>query len=256
MSSELSISLSALTATAATVAIAHTLAGPDHYVPFVAMSKIGRWSLLKTIVVTLACGIAHVASSVLLGGLGLLLGWSLEGMVSIEGSRGDVAGWLLLGFGLAYTIYGLRQAYRNRPHSHWHTHADGTSHTHEHIHQADHAHVHSTALPNASAEASPGPSKSASASRAMTPWVLFVIFAFGPCEPLIPLMMAAAQIDTFAVLMVSGVFAVLTLTFMLAAVLIGYAGLGKLNVRPLERYSHALAGASVLACGLAIHFGL
>ena len=38
-----------LAATAAMIGVVHTLTGPDHYVPFVAMSRVGGWSLLRTL---------------------------------------------------------------------------------------------------------------------------------------------------------------------------------------------------------------
>ena len=52
--------LSLLTLTAAWLAFLHTVAGPDHYVPFIAMSRLGRWSMLKTTWITLLCGLGHV----------------------------------------------------------------------------------------------------------------------------------------------------------------------------------------------------
>ena len=34
--------------TAASIGFVHTLLGPDHYLPFVAMSRAGGWSARKT----------------------------------------------------------------------------------------------------------------------------------------------------------------------------------------------------------------
>jgi len=50
--------LIALTVTAASLGFIHTLLGPDHYVPFVAMSKARHWSITRTSLVTLLRGIA------------------------------------------------------------------------------------------------------------------------------------------------------------------------------------------------------
>jgi len=52
------------------IGLLHTLFGPDHYLPFIAMSRARRWNLRKTLIVTLLCGVGHVLSSVLLGFLG------------------------------------------------------------------------------------------------------------------------------------------------------------------------------------------
>ncbi|HEX7375587.1 MAG TPA: hypothetical protein VF278_00670, partial [Pirellulales bacterium] len=56
--------LGALSLAALSIGFLHTLFGPDHYIPFVAMSRVGGWSRSKTLLITLLCGLAHVGSSV------------------------------------------------------------------------------------------------------------------------------------------------------------------------------------------------
>jgi nickel/cobalt exporter len=56
--------LKTLCLSAISVGAIHTLLGPDHYVPLVAMARAGSWSRLKTLGVTAACGLGHVAGSV------------------------------------------------------------------------------------------------------------------------------------------------------------------------------------------------
>lgn len=228
--------LGVLTATAAVIGTVHTLAGPDHYVPFIVMARARRWSLLRTCAVTIACGLAHVGSSVAIGALGIVLGWTVLHLEWVEGMRGELAVWLLLGFGLAYMVWGLRHAHRHR-----HAHA----HTHWGVHHGPSAHDGEAARHH-----------HAPAFR-MTPWVLFLAFAFGPCEPLIPLLMyPAAASSWLGLAVVTVVFAVCTLLTMTIVVLAGRQGLGRLSLGHLERYSHALAGMAVFACGVAIKLGL
>ena len=89
----------------------------------------------------------------------------------------------------------------------------------------------------------------------MTPWVLFLIFAFGPCEPLIPLLMyPAAKSNLAGALIVAGIFSAATISTMLVIVLGLYSGLKNLNLGIVERYSHFIAGLAVAACGAAILF--
>jgi sulfite exporter TauE/SafE len=227
-----------LTVSAAAIAFAHTVFGPDHYLPFVAMAKARGWSMAKTLRITLICGMGHLAGSVALGALGIALGFQLSSLTWLEGVRGDLAAWLLIGFGLAYTAWGLRRALRNRPHSHWHHH-DGVSHRHVHTHRESHAHVH----------------EGAAGAKSLTPWLIFVVFVLGPCEPLIPLLMyPAARESVVGVVIVTAVFGlvtVVTMTFMVAVALLG---LQSLKPGRLEPYGHALAGSTILACGLGIAF--
>jgi nickel/cobalt exporter len=223
---------------AAAIAFAHTLLGPDHYLPFVAMARARRWSLSRTLRITLLCGVGHLAGSVALGLAGIALGLQLSSLTWLEGVRGSLAAWLLIGFGLAYTAWGLRQARRNRRHTHWHHH-DGVTHVHEHSHHEAHAHVHEAQEP----------------AKSLTPWVLFVIFILGPCEPLIPLLMyPAARVDAFGVIVVTAVFGIVTVLTMLATVAIALRGLKAFRFRRFERYGQALAGVTILACGLGIQF--
>jgi nickel/cobalt transporter (NicO) family protein len=230
--------LQLLIATAFWIGLIHTLAGPDHYLPFVVMGRARRWSTARTLAITLACGVAHVGSSVVLGLLGIALGVAVSRLQSVESVRGDIAAWLLIGFGLAYTVWGLRRAFRGGPHTHTHLHDDGQAHVHEHNHESGHVHVH---------EEGGAPS--------LTPWVLFTVFVLGPCEPLIPLLMyPAVSHSAWGLGLVTAVFGVTTIGTMLVIVRLSLAGIRLLPMRQLERFSHALAGAAIAVTGLAIRF--
>ena len=235
----LSPELIVLMATAASVGTIHTLLGPDHYIPFIAMAKARRWGLPKTGMVTVLCGLGHVGSSVVLGMIGIALGLAVSRLNEAESWRGNLAGWLMTAFGLVYLAWGVRQAIRNRPHTHAHLHEHG-EHSHEHGHADDHGHVHDE----------PGKAN-------ITPWVLFTIFVLGPCEPLIPILMyPAAAHSLWGTILVTLVFAATTLATMLTVVLLSTFGLNFLPMQRLQRYSHALAGGAIFACGVAINLGL
>ena len=76
---------------------------------------------------------------------------------------------------------------------------------------------------------------------------------FGPCEPLIPLLMyPAAKGNLAGAAFVAGVFGAATIAPMLGVVLLTTFGISLLPTAKLERYSHATAGAAILLCGLAI----
>jgi sulfite exporter TauE/SafE len=227
-----------LAVTAASIGFFHTLLGPDHYIPFVAMSRARRWSLPKTMIVTTLCGLAHVLSSVVLGLIGIALGLAVSRLEAFESFRGDLAAWALTAFGFAYLVWGVHRAIRNRPHTHPHVHADGTLHVHEHGHHSEHAHVHES-----------------HGRDSITPWVLFTVFVFGPCEPLIPILMyPAAHSSGMGMLFITAIFALTTIATMLTVVVISCAGLSRLSFGRMERYSHALAGFAITACGFGVLF--
>jgi len=222
---------------AAAIAFVHTVLGPDHYLPFIAMSKARGWSLRKTLRITMICGVGHLAGSVVLGVIGIALGIQLSSLEWLEGVRANFAAWLLIGLGLAYTAWGLRQAYRNRPHTHWHSHG-GEVHEHLHSHHEDHLHVHEKAN-----------------TKSLTPWVIFVIFVLGPCEPLIPLLMyPAARENIQGVVAVTAIFGVVTVLTMTILVALSLKGMESVKMKRFERYYHAIAGSAILACGLGVAF--
>lgn len=247
--------VAALCATAFSVGVIHTILGPDHYVPFIAMARAGGWSTPRTLGVTAACGLGHVAGSVVIGLVGLALGIAVMQLEGLEALRGDTAAWLLIGFGLAYFTWGMMRAFRSTGggHSHVHVHADGTVHAHEHTHEADHMHVHQATDADSRSEAG----QAVPAASVWVPWALFLVFVFGPCEPLIPLLMyPAAKASTWAVALVVAAFTIATVGTMLAAVLVVRSGVALVRLPRLDRFSHAFAGLAVLVCGMLVKFGL
>jgi threonine/homoserine/homoserine lactone efflux protein len=172
--------------------------------------------------------------------MGILLGIAVFKLENIESMRGDLAGWLLLTFGLLYFIWGVRQAFLAGTASSESCEEDSENHHHHHSHGLFHTH-----LPT-------GKDKSN-----ITPWVLFTIFLFGPCEPLIPLLMyPAAEGSFYGVIAVSIVFAVVTIFTMTAIVAAVTLGVGKFRMPRISRYGHAIAGLLILLCGLAVTLGL
>ena len=233
MSEELGI----LALSAAAIAFFHTLLGPDHYLPFIAMARAQGWSLARTATITALCGAGHILSSVLLGAVGIALGLAASFFEPLDEIRGSLAAWAFMSFGLVYLAWGLRQARKNAPHSHAHPHTDGYVHDHGHAHGGEHVHVHEDG-----------------ATR-LTPWVVFVIFALGPCEPMIPVIMYPAVKGNYLDLIaVTAVFGAVTMTSMLAVVLGASLGLKSIPLRSWDRYSHALAGATLFLCGAAMQF--
>ena len=225
-----------LMGTAATLGFVHTLLGPDHYLPFIVLAKARRWSSARTLLITFLCGLGHVLGSVALGFIGVALGIALFKLEAVESFRGDLAAWLLIAFGFTYFVWGIHRAIRSRPHEHVHEHEGEDSHLHSHGHISDHSHLHISGSP-----------------ASMTPWVLFIIFVLGPCEPLITLLMyPAARNDMLSLVAVTSVFGLVTIGTMLAVVMASFYGLSRLPFNKLEKYSHALAGLAIFLSGGAI----
>ncbi len=230
-------SIALLSATAVSLGFIHTILGPDHYLPFIVLSEARKWNLRKTMLITFLCGLGHVLSSVLLGLAGIAIGLSVNRLVSVESFRGNIAAWLFIAFGLVYMIISIRNLYRKRKHTHPHFHRDSGSHVHEHSHFSEHTHVHETD------------------KTRTTPWILFLIFVFGPCEPLIPVLMyPAAENNIHGTIVVALLFSIVTIATMMGVVFAFKLGFSKINLKPVEKYSNVIAGAMIFLSGVAIRF--
>jgi nickel/cobalt exporter len=223
-----------LSITAATIGFVHTLLGPDHYLPFVAMAKARGWTIAKTVKTTALFGVGHITGSIIIGLVGVYASIQLGALELIEGTRGSFAAWALIAFGLVYMVWGIRKAYRDRPHSHVHLHGQ-IWHTHQHNHHDKHAHVHQDT------------------DGVLAPWALFVVFVLGPCEALIPILMYPAAKQSMAtVLLVTSIFSIVTVLTMLMAVVFSIWGLKGIKLPKLERFSHVLVGVTMFVCGCSI----
>lgn len=222
---------------AAGIGVLHTLLGPDHYLPFVAMARAQNWSWRRTLTTVGLCGIGHVAGSLLLGAVGVGIGVAVGRIESLESGRSDWAAWTMVAFGGAYALWGLRQALLSgsglSPHAHG-------PHLHIHRHGA-HSHEHENLR-----------------TRRFSFWAMLLVFILGPCEALLPLFVLPASRGRWDVALVTvAVFAITTVLTMFAATAVGILGLRRLRAPALERWGHAFAGGMVTFSGLAIiTFGL
>lgn len=219
---------------AASLAVVHTAIGVDHALPFVVLSRVQGWSLRRTLWVTGLCGLGHVASAVVLALGAVALGLAAEQLAPLEALRGQLALGLLVAFGLAYAVVGAARLWKRRPHRHAHVHHDGTLHDHDHGHVDEHVHLHAEEK-----------------KRVVSAWALFVVLVFGPCEALVPLLLAPGLAQDYALLLgVVLVFGALTVATMLALVTLGVLGAQLVSLERLV--GPRLAAAGDVAAGLAL----
>ncbi len=202
-----------LTISAISVAFFHSMA-PDHWLPFVALARASKWSLKKLGWVTTLAGLGHVLSSLLLGLIGLWAGLAVHHLKGAEAWRGGAGIWLLIGFGVAYGLWGLKHA----------------QHPHPHLTVQEAVKVYAT----------------------RRVWMLMAILVFGPCEPLIPLMFLAAQHGTVSIALVSATFSVVTVAMVVGQSVLGYLGVRLVQAPWMDRYAHALAGLTIIITALVV----
>ena len=213
----------ALVAAAISIGSIHTLA-PDHWVPFAALARAQRWSARRAVLITAACGLGHVTGSVALGLLSVFLGVEL---LQHFGQRLESAsGLLLIGFGVAYAVWGLRRSAGAHRHARGHDH--GQPHGHGHSHGLSHS------------------------PSSLGPWALFVLFSADPCVAVIPLMFASVPLGWPTTLSVIVAYEVATIGTMVALVLPARAAATVARGVWMDRHGDALAGAVVALVGMAV----
>ena len=226
--------LTTLIFSAITISCLHTATGPDHYLPFIVLSRSRKWPLSKTIIWTIICGFGHILSSVVIGLIGVFLGWELSKLTMFQDLRGNFSGWCLLIFGFVYLIWGLWQAYINKAHKHFDVYDSGDIYVYNHKH---------------------GEVVYPQDRTKVTPWILFAIFVMGPSEPLVPLLFySGTQRSPSQIIILISVFAIVTALTMVVMVLMGIFGYSFFNTDIVERYVPAIGGAVVTVCGIGMVF--
>ncbi len=216
------------------ISLLHTISGPDHYLPFIVLSKSGKWTLKKTIFWTILCGLAHVLSSVVVGAIGIAIGYTLNQFDLVESTRGNWASWLLLVFGLTYTLWGIFQLKRNRLHKHFDINENEDIVVYEHRDGE-------VVLPDEKFKVSP--------------WVMLFIFGLGPSEPLLPIFFyPTAEQSFYQTCIVVIVYTLVTLLAMISMVLLGYFGMQRFQFQGFEKYMSLFSGLVILTCGVGMVF--
>ncbi len=221
----MNITFSMLLTAAFTAGILHTLTGPDHYIPFIVLSSSGNWSMKKTLGMTLICGLGHILSAVLVAYGALKISSIMLSLETIEAIRGGFAAWALTVFGFTYALWGLRKIISGRKAVKEHT---------ENV----------------------GQNSNYGKKQSVLGWTLFLIFVFGPCEPLIPfILFPETSVSVNQIIAVTSVFGAATLLTMLTVVTFATAGLKRFPLHNFfSRFGHTLAGSIVGCCGLAMTF--
>ncbi len=198
------------------IGLIHALAGPDHYIPFIAMAQAGKWSRAKTLCIASFASLLHVGSSVVIGAVGIAAGTQFLSLTNIESLRGTVGGYLLIAVGGVYTLYAIYK------------------------HRKPHIHAEQTPATNT--------------KKTIAGWTLFSLFVLGPCEPLIPLMFAGLPFGIKGITGISLVFTVATLIAVNSAVLLGASALKPLAARFPHSFAHLSAGIAIMMTGITMQF--
>jgi len=214
--------------TAISLGFLHTLSGPDHYIPFIAFAKAGNWTIKRTAWFTGLCGIAHIGGALLIGLAVSNFAPKLPFLHDFASLRGSFIAWLFISLGVIYMIKGIKQLFKRK-----YTKSIQPKPEYQNFKR----------------------DQKVRPKRSSIYWILFIIFLFGPCEPLIPFLLYPAEnINTWAMITVIGAFGASTVITMQLLVLIPLFGLNRIRLIRIERYRDFITGTLIAFCGIGIQF--
>jgi hypothetical protein len=94
------VALSALVAAAAGTGVLHTLLGPDHYLPLLAIARERGFGARRALRWTAAAGLLHCLGSAVVVPVAIGLGAGAAAFAGVQEFRSGAAAWLLVGIGL------------------------------------------------------------------------------------------------------------------------------------------------------------
>ena len=186
---------------------------PTHWLPFVLVGRAQRWSLSRNLMAVTAAGLAHIASTAVVGSLIVAAGLALDEIVA--GLLPHLSAILLFGFGGFYLIKSVIR----RP---------------------------------AMAGGPPLDLAEPTVSHGAAFWGLVAVMALSPGEVLLPIYMSSAQEGVGALALLTGVFAVGTILGMATFTTLARAGASVLRLERWARYEGAILGIALIAIGLLI----
>ena len=217
---------------------------PDHWAPLAVLARARRDPLRRVVRRSLAAAGTHVALSLLLGAVLIVVG--LRFRDTVLRYEDYVVGGLLLATGAVFLI--LELAGRGHGHSHegehGHSHGGnghGHSHDHAHPHAHDHAHAPSSRPGRLQAAASLAVPFGAAASPDLT---------------ILPVFLAASALGAATAVGSLVVFAGVTMATIVGLTVAASLGVARLTGPWIERRANLLTAGTLLVFGALIALGV
>jgi len=259
----MSFTAPALLAAAAGVGLGHAVL-PDHWVPLSVIARTQRYPLRRVLRLSSLAGLAHVALSLLLGAILIVVG--LQFRTTVERHENLIVGGLLLTTGAVFLI--LELLGRGHGHSHdetgGHGHGHSRDHGHTHSHDPghddafshgdkeilDHTHQHSTDTIAVTSSTPP------QHSHGRTTRLLAFIIPFGaaasPDLTILPVFLAASALGLTAALGTLVVFSLVTLATIVGLTMLGTLVGYQLRGAWIDKSANLITAAALLLIGLLV----
>ena len=187
---------------------------PNHWIPLIAISKTEKWTVRESLSATVITGLAHTLSTLLIGVFVGLIGIKLANSYSLI--MDYIAPSILLGIGVLYIFLDLK----NHKHHHHHDHFEHT-----------------------------GISNRKKSKIAILTSLSLAMF-LTPCIEIEAFYFQAGLIGWKGIFVVSTVYTLTTVVFMVVLVYAGLKGTQRLRFHILEHHEKLFTGIVLIALGV------
>lgn len=200
------------------LSVTHALI-PNHWFPLIAISKSEKWTRRETLLVTAITGFAHITSTIIIGIMVGFIGYKLSD--SLETITHIIAPSVLVLFGIIYLVLNFIKP-------------------HHHHHQIN------------SEDLQQGDKKSKFAIVFSFATLMF----FSPCIEIEAYYFTAGSIGWGGILILSFIYLVITVSFMIFLVDFGRRSLEKLSEKLhfLDKYERVITGVVLILLGFFTYF--
>jgi nickel/cobalt transporter (NicO) family protein len=202
---------------AAVVGMLH-MSAPDHWLTLCVLARNKKWAPKKLFGVSLVTALGHVALSVAMGLVVVLIGLAFSHLISYYLDTG--IGLVMVGAGLVVGIIPLVR--KSGQHDHY-------DHDHEHQH---------------------GEEKKFGKLSSKLGYFAVLGAALSPDPSIIPIYLSAISAGFYFALELSVVFAVASIATLLLFVQLGTVGLAKTLAKIPEKYNDSMVGFVIMAIGI------
>ena len=205
---------------AAVVGILH-MSAPDHWLTLCVLARNKKWAPKKLFGVSFMTAIGHVALSVVMGLVVVVVGLVFSHLISYYLDTG--IGLVMVGAGLVVGIIPLVR--KSTPHQHHHD----NEHEHDHDHDEE---------------------KKFGKLSSKIGYFAILGAALSPDPSIIPIYLSAISAGFYFALELSVVFAAASIATLLLLVQLGTVGLAKTLAKIPEKYNDSMVGFVIMAIGI------
>jgi len=197
---------------------------PDHWLPFVLVAQARGWRLRRAVLVALVGGLAHLASTVVVGLVAV--GVSTEASHQVGEKATWVVSLVVICLGLYFTYQGARRAFHpENAGSCWEPRCSCGG-------------IH--------------PVVEEGGKKDRSDLALGALLGFRPCPEAIPIFLLAGTQGAFSSTLAVGAYALGAVMALVVAVGLSMLGISRLQSGFVVRYGQLIAGVIILAMGLVL----